>query len=176
MDRILGIDKKLTSLFANFNSIANELAMPLVCDIRKTDKIAAQKYSGIYRIDISTKGSPRDLAAWIEEFRAEWEHPDFLRRFTPNLKKMRIDRHTKLLPWMPLYIGKSKNVGARVLEHINLGLDKNTFALKLAARPTMTDRRFRLHTIALPVENYNILAPALESELRNRFNPIVGKQ
>lgn len=176
MDRIFRLDNKLSSLFKNFGRIVQDLEMSLVCDLANTAKIAKQDYQGIYRIDISTKGSSRDLMTWIKEFREEWEHPDFLRRFTPNLKDIRINSHTKLLPWMPLYIGKSKNVGARVLEHINMGLDKNTFALKLAARPTMQNRRFRLHTLELPVTNYNILAPALESALRNRFNPIVGKQ
>ncbi|MDT8318128.1 MAG: hypothetical protein RQ824_09090 [bacterium] len=77
---------------------------------------------------------------------------------------------------MPLYLGKSKHVGARVLEHINLPLHKTTFALKLKARPTMSTRSFRLHSLQLPVKNYDLIVPALEAALRNRFHPLIGKQ
>ena len=138
--------------------------------------IEKQSYSGIYRIDISTEKSILDAPTWIEALRVEWEHEDFLKKFTPNFKKKRIAQHRTLLEWMPFYLGKSRNVGKRVLEHINLGLDKNTFALKLKARPTMRNRAFRLHTLKLPVENYDLIVPAMEGILREQFHPLVGKQ
>jgi hypothetical protein len=40
----------------------------------------------------------------------------------------------------------------------------------------MSDRQFRLFTIPLNVQNYDLIAPSLERELRDRLNPIVGKQ
>lgn len=176
MHRLHTLDKQLTTLFSNFEDIAGELDLPVVCSLSDEKKIAEQAYPGIYLIDVSTAGTTCDLASWIETFRLEWEHADFKKKFTPNLKKMRIARHNQLLEWMPLYIGKSKNVGARVLEHINLGLDKTTFALKLKARPTMAKRMFRLHTLELRVSNYDLVVPTLEAALRNRFNPLIGKQ
>lgn len=176
MQKILELDQKLSALFADFEGVATELEMPLVCSLSDEDTIAKHLYPGIYRIDVSTSGGPTEISAWVEELRQEWEHEDFKKSFTPNLKKKRIAQHRVLPEWMPLYLGKSKKVGRRVLEHINLGMKKSTFALKLKARPGMAARSFRLHTLALPVQNYDVIAPALETALRNRFHPLIGKQ
>ncbi|WP_371142422.1 hypothetical protein [Burkholderia cepacia] len=177
MERIYALDKILSKAFADFAAISDEIDLPLICDLSDDAPISRLTYSGIYRIDIATLATPdTSVSAWMQAFRAEWEHEDYKRKFTPNLKKKRINRHRSLPEWLPLYLGKSRNVGARVLEHLNLGLDKTTFALKLRARPTMATRAFRLHVLELRVENYDLIAPALEAALRDRFNPIVGKQ
>ena len=176
MQRIVELDRQLSALFIDFKTTAKELTLEEICDLSDEKTIALQNYPGIYRIDISTVGSSLDVTAWIEALRMEWEHKDFLRKFTPNFKKKRIAQHSQLLPWMPLYLGKSKVVGKRVLEHINLGLEKTTFALKIKARPSMANRRFLLHTMKLPVKNYDLIAPAIEGELRNHFHPLIGKQ
>jgi hypothetical protein len=176
MQRILEIDRQLSTLFANFSSIAADLEMPLICALSEEHVIAQQTYPGLYRIDVATAGGPSEVAAWVDALREEWEHEDFKKSFTPNLKKKRIAQHRTLPDWMPLYLGKSKKVGTRVLEHINLDMRKTTFALKLKARPGMAKRSFRLHTLELPVQNYDVIAPALETALRNRFHPLIGKQ
>ena len=176
MNRIAQLDEQLSNLFEGFNAIANDLNINVICDLANESKIEQQKYPGIYLIDISAAGIKSDATEWIEDLRAEWEHEDFLRKFTPNFKKKRIAEHKQLAEWMPLYLGKSKTVGKRVLEHINLGLDKSTFALKLKARAGMAKRQFRLSTLELRVKNYDLIAPALENALRNRFHPLVGKQ
>lgn len=176
MQRVLEIDSQLSSLFADFDKIAAELEMPLVCSLSDETAIAKLNYSGLYRIDVSTAGGPTEVSAWVDALREEWEHEDFKKSFTPNLKKKRIAQHRTLPEWMPLYLGKSKKVGMRVLEHINLEMKKTTFALKLKARPGMASRNFRLHALELPVKNYDLIVPALETALRNRFNPLIGKQ
>ncbi len=176
MHRVLEIDRQLSALFADFEKMAAELDMPLVCPLSDEPTIAEQNYPGLYRIDVSTAGGPTEVSAWVEALREEWEHEDFRKSFTPNLKKKRIAQHRTLPAWMPLYLGKSKKVGVRVLEHINLELKKTTFALKLKARPSMASRSFRLHTLKLPVKNYDVIAPALEAAMRNRFHPLIGKQ
>lgn len=149
--------------------------MPLICELSDEKTIIQQSYAGIYRIDVCTTGA-NDLDTWIEEFRAEWEHVDFKKRFTPNFKKKRIAKHSVLVEWMPLYLGKSKNIGKRVTGHINLGLSKSTFALKLKARPGMVNRRLRLHALAVPVTNYDLIVGPLEKALRDHFHPLIGKQ
>lgn len=176
MLRIMNLDSQLSTLFLDFKKVASELRMEDICELSDEKTVSLQSYPGIYRIDVSSAGSVLSLPAWIEEFRLEWEHDDFFKKFTPNFKLKRIAQHRHLNEWMPLYLGKSKNVGKRVLEHINLGLDKTTYALKLKARPCMRNRRFRLHTLQLPVKNYNLIVPALESALRDEFHPLVGKQ
>jgi hypothetical protein len=81
------------------------------------------------------------------------------------------------MEWMPFYIGKSKHVDCRLREHVHLPLEKKTFALKLNARPTMISRQWRFSTISLErVRNYSVIAPQMESALRNRYHPIVGRQ
>jgi hypothetical protein len=77
---------------------------------------------------------------------------------------------------MPLYLGKSKRVGVRVLEHINLALDKTTFALKLKARGYMSKHRMRLSVLPIEVRHYDLIVPTMESAFRDRFNPLIGKQ
>lgn len=176
MHRIMDLDRQLSNMFLDFKEIAKALKMNDIFDLADEKTIALQSYPGIYRIDVSTAASLVDLPTWIKEFRLEWEHSDFLKKFTPNFKLKRIAQHHHLREWMPLYLGKSKNVGKRVLEHINLELNKPTFALKLKARPTMEKRIFRLHTMKLPVQNYDLLVPTLESALRDEFHPLIGKQ
>lgn len=176
MHRLHALDQQLTSLFADFRDIADEIDLPLICSLSDEKAISTLTYAGIYRIDVSTEGAMTDVTSWIAGFRSEWEHEDFKKKFTPNLKLKRIARHEHLPEWMPLYLGKSKNVGNRVLKHINLGLEKTTFALKLKARPSMVKRNFRLHAIKVQVHNYDLVVPALESALRDRFNPLIGKQ
>lgn len=176
MHRIEKLDTQLISLFSPLNEIAAEIDLPFICDLSDEQKIAEQTYRGIYRIDIQTTGVPRDLDSWIDALRAKWELESFKKSFTPNLKKKRICRHTKLAEWMPLYLGKSENVAKRVLEHLNLSMEKSTYALKLKARPNMAEHVFRLHALELKVKRYDLIAPALEAALRNRFSPLIGKQ
>ncbi|ENW08420.1 hypothetical protein F934_00007 [Acinetobacter beijerinckii ANC 3835] len=95
---------------------------------------------------------------------------------TPNFQKKRINHHVSLAEWMPLYLGKSKNVGKRVLEHINLAINKKTYALKLKARRDMSNYKLRLCAVPIEVQHYDIIVPVLESKLRDRFNPLIGKQ
>lgn len=176
MNRIIAIDGAFSPLFTEIVKVASDIEIPYVCDLSDKSAIATQSFQGIYRIDICTSGSACTAAEWIERFRVEWEHDDFKKKFTPNLKKKRIAFHTLLPEWMPLYLGKSKNVGSRVLGHIQLPLEKTTFALKLEARPAMKKYELRLHALPVLVKNYDLIVPAFESALRDRFNPLIGKQ
>jgi hypothetical protein len=176
MHRLEQVDQQLSLALKPIADIAASVDMPLICLMSDEAEIAKHTYPGVYRIDVQTDGSGKTLADWIGAFQAEWEHAEFKKSFTPNLKKKRIAAHTTLPKWMPLYLGKSKNVAKRVLEHINLSLEKTTFALKLRARPAMASRVFRFHALEVRVENYDVIVPALEAALRNRFHPLIGKQ
>lgn len=176
MNQIHILDAELTRVFKEFQSVASELRPEFVCGLADEEKISKQNYPGLYLIEVHTDSKNIDVKEWISALRLEWEQPEYLRSFTANFKERRIRQHMVLLDWMPLYIGKSKNVGKRVLEHLNLGLEKSTFAMKIKARPKISERKFRLSTLPLPVKNYDIIAPALESALRDRLNPLIGKQ
>lgn len=176
MNRILEIDSLLTPILEDLKTIANDIEMAYICPLSDKKTIEQQNYQGIYRIDISTAGSKKTLDEWITSFQEQWELDTFKKKFTPNLKKKRIAQHRTLPEWMPLYLGKSKVVGKRILQHLELPLDKTTYALKLNARGNMSKYAFRLHTILLPVKNYDLVAPILEATLRDRFQPLIGKQ
>jgi hypothetical protein len=176
LSTLVDIDTRISEALLPLRNIAALVDMPLVCELADEVEIARHNYSGLYRIDVQTPGASADLHEWVNALRCEWEHEDFKNCSTPSLKKKRISRHTSLLEWMPLYLGKSKNVANRVLEHINLPLVKTTFALKLKSRPAMAMRAFRLHTLRVQVENYDVVVPVLERALRDRFHPLIGKQ
>lgn len=133
--------------------------------------------NGIYYIEIKNHYHFNDFKSWVENFRNEWEDQIYKRRFVPNLQKNRIKaQQEKFDEWIPLYIGKSKNIRGRVWEHIFKDLSTNTFALKLNAREHAKKETFRLSIIQIPSENYDIIMPIIEKTLRKKLNPIVGRQ
>lgn len=176
MHRLKKIDDEISQAMSPMAEIAASVEMPLICLLSNEAEIAKHRYPGLYRIDVQIVDTTTPLTEWIAAFQAEWEHEAFKKSFTPNLKKKRIAGHTTLPKWMPLYLGKSKNVARRVLEHINLPIEKTTFALKLKARPAMASRVLRLHALEVQTANYDVIVPALETALRNRFHPLIGKQ
>jgi hypothetical protein len=108
------------------------------------------------------------------DFENKWSV--FNGKFTPTIKKKRIAAHGQLEEWIPIYLGKSKKISDRIGGHLCLDMDKRTFALKLLSRTNLVGETFRLNIINLNTENYDIVAPIVESELRNRINPLIGRQ
>lgn len=133
-------------------------------------------YQGIYFIELKVNDRDFSYEEWIVDFKSKWEDVRFLKKFTPNTKKKRIKMHSEVREWMPLYLGKSKNIGDRLNGHINQPLHKSTFALKLAARDNLGNPQYRVSTLKVPVSNYDLIAPQIEKSFRDRYNPLVGKQ
>jgi hypothetical protein len=133
-------------------------------------------HKGIYLFEIKNNHKFTSFDLWIENFKNIWESDKYRRHFTPNTRKVRINAHKELNDWIPLYIGKSRNVGRRVHEHLYKELHKTTFALKLQARTNLKNHIFRLKAIRIDVQNYDSIVPKVEWQLRNRINPIIGKQ
>jgi hypothetical protein len=134
------------------------------------------KYPGVYFIEIQNCRRYNDFASWAEAFQVKWLDEKYRHKFVANPKKARIAKHSQLPEWIPLYIGKSKDISKRVHEHIHLALEKPTFALKLACREHLQGERFRLSAIKVKVENYDWIMPVLEKTLRDKLNPIIGRQ
>src|SRR5450830_1833497 len=173
------IDQALSALFDDFDEIVRGLEMQDICMLTDHETILLQNYPGIYRIDVKVEAPLSDKAgvdAWMDDFVAEWDHPDYLGQNTPTTKLRRIAQHSSIPQWMPVYIGKSSNVARRVSEHIHLPLNRRTVAMKLAARRIWTERTFRLSTLPLPVKHYALIAPQVETHLRDQINPLVGRQ
>lgn len=78
---------------------------------------------------------------------------------------------------MPIYVGKAKRVGARLAQHSHLRLDAPTTSLKLVERGLWEPHTYRVKMIPLTgVANYDLIAPRLESAIRNHVNPLLGRQ
>lgn len=179
----------------NINQIDNEINRQLellkheiesvqfdeICEFRLQD---AEKlipwdnlnHKGIYLFEIKNDNRFFDFDCWISDFKQIWELDEYKYKFTPNTKKVRIKAHNQLMDWIPLYIGKSRIIGRRVHEHIYKDLNKTTFALKLLARKNLRNHSFRLKVLRVDVKNYDTIVPKIEWQLRNRINPIIGRQ
>ena len=182
MNEINRIDSEISISAKKLKEEVKNLNFKEICEFNLNKEHISEipwgtlKYPGIYLIEIKNDGNSDSFDTWIENFKSKWEDEKYLKCFTPNLKKKRIEKHTELTEWIPIYIGKSKRIEGRVHEHIFKELHKTTFALKLNARENMENERFRLKTIKCEVDNYNMIVPAIESQLRDKINPLIGKQ
>ena len=176
------IDQELTTQFSRLRNAAENMQFSVVCEFELTDESIKEipwqaiQYSGIYFIEIKNCNRHSSFESWVTEFKTNWTNEKYKRRFVPNPKKYRIDKHSELTTWIPLYIGKSKNISKRFWEHVYLGLDRPTFALKLLSRDHLKNNRFRLSAIKIDVGNYDWIMPVLENYFRNKINPIIGRQ
>lgn len=178
------IDQEFVSNRKAIELLATELAFSVVCTFDLTTKGLSGipwenlGYKGIYLIEIQNPKTHHSFQSWIQEFQRHWLDERYKYKFVANPKKSRIEQHLKLVEWewIPLYIGKSNKISHRVNEHIYLSLEKTTFALKLASREHLKDYKFRLSSIPVEVKSSDIILPIIERSLRNRLNPIIGRQ
>ena len=139
------------------------------------------RYEGIYFFEVKmpiSKNEEKKPIESLNEFVSLWKDPAYHMRWTPGIKQSRLVAHQQMVPdgWVPLYIGKSRNVGKRVNDHITMDLEKTVFAMKLKARKNLYAHMFRVRFIKIDVIHYDMIVPYVERELRNRLNPIAGKQ
>lgn len=83
-----------------------------------------------------------------------------------------------------LYVGKSEDIGGRIKEHITQEKNKTTYGLKLNKRKILEESSIAYNFWLLPdsiqvhkskpVKQF--LITQLESKLRHRLNPWIGKQ
>ena len=179
--KIEQIDKEINKQLELLKDKVKLIELEEICEFKideASDKIPWNDlvYKGIYLLEIKNDKRFTDFSSWIKDFKDTWENIDYRKKFTPNTKKIRIKAHKELNEWIPLYIGKSRNVGSRIHGHIYKELHKTTFALKLMARKNLKNETFRLKSIEVDVHNYDSIVPKIEWQLRNRINPIIGKQ
>ncbi|NEU09779.1 hypothetical protein GZH53_15740 [Flavihumibacter sp. R14] len=128
---------------------------------------------GVYLFEIKVVVST-NIIAWMTDFTNLWRDVTF--SWVPGIKNVRVKSHKELKDWMPIYIGKSKRVASRVNDHLLKSSAATTFAMKLKERTNLYGNTFRISWIPMDVRNYNMIVPAIESALRNRYNPIIGRQ
>ena len=182
MSKFDEIDKNLSGQMLLLKKETEGLKFKVVSEFKLEKSIRDIKfnnieYSGVYlfEINIDTK-KYKSYKAWENEFIKKWRDKRYHGMHTPDLKIKRLSKHTELKSWMPLYLGKSKNISKRVEDHLFIGLEKTTFALKLAARENLYNTDIRLSAINIAVNNYDLIVPKIESQLREKIHPIAGKQ
>jgi len=180
-ETITGIDTAISEELFKLKTLLPLLEFEVICEFTIAENITeicgkAHAYPGIYFFEIKNMNQSTDVSGWMQEFGAAWQHPDYHMQWVPGIKKGRIKKHLSIGEWVPLYIGKSRNVGNRINEHILKELTKTTFAMKLKARKNLYGTKFKVNGLKLDVKNYDVIAPYLENLLRNQWNPIVGKQ
>jgi hypothetical protein len=182
MKEIDRIDKEFTKSAKALQIETEKLTFSRICEFKVNKNSSSNipwetlKYPGIYLIEIKNDGNFNSFESWVEDFREKWEDERYLKSHTPNLIKTRIEKHTDLGEWIPIYLGKAETIGSRIREHIFKELCKTTYALKLNARENLENEIFRLKTIKCQVANYKLIVPSIESQLRNKINPLIGKQ
>lgn len=181
MSQLETINTKLQELNIELTSYADSLEFEQICEFNLENCSTTIPwndlvFSGIYLFEIKNDLKFQDFPSWVANFRIKWEDLQYKPHFVSNLRKIRIGMHTELKEWIPIYIGKSKLIGGRVHQHIYKELGKPTFALKLNARENMKKETFRLSVIKVTPQNYDWVMPVFEKTLRNKINPIIGRQ
>ncbi|AJH14547.1 hypothetical protein [Myroides profundi] len=183
MDDILNQDRLLKEIFEKIiresrkDIIWREIGEFKVDDFGKLDNLIDEcNFKGIYFFEIKNNLKFDDIEQWKQDFIDRWEERTYKRKFVPNTRKSRLNKLIENQEWIPLYIGKSRKVSTRIKEHIYKPLEKNTFAMKLAARENFNEEIFRVKVLEINVDHYDWIVPLVEKELRNIYHPIVGKQ
>jgi hypothetical protein len=178
---IESIDLEFSKQLKLLESVVDNMTFIKICQFQVKKDIQVipwdeLEYPGIYLIEVKNNDKFLTFAEWVKEFRGRWEDQKFIKKFTPNFKKKRIQAHSKLYEWIPLYLGKSRNISKRIYDHIFKELDKPTYAMKLFARDNMRNEIFRIQAIQLKVKNYDTIIPKVEKQLRDALNPLIGRQ
>lgn len=175
------IDEEITKQLELITTFTKELNFEEICQFELNEKLEnipweILSHSGLYLIEVKNNANFQLFEEWVNDFKIRWEDKEYLKKFTPNFKLKRIKAHSELGEWIPLYIGKSKNIKSRLHGHIYKDLSKTTFAMKLLARENMKKEIFKISVINLDLKNYDAIIPVIENNLRNRINPLIGKQ
>jgi hypothetical protein len=176
VEKIGVCDKRLSEINREVIKIARSVEFQQPIPLEEEEELKKYQHPGLYFIEVRSSNG-HTLKDWIEKFEIYWMTSGEIIANTPKIYPKRINKQTQLLEWMPLYLGKSKNISERLMQHKNLRADSRTFALKLAARKNiLLDYKFRVKILKIKVDNYDYIVTTLEHELRNQLNPICGRQ
>lgn len=174
------IDKKISSIKVELEKYAQSLKFEdsYEFSISNLESIPWEKLEcqGLYLIEIKNDFKFNFFNEWAEDFCFKWTDPLYLRRWVSNPKKKRLLKHSELREWIPIYIGKSQKISSRFYEHVHLKLEQPTTGLKLKARENLKNETFRLSFINVPTTNYDLVMPIFEKKMRDKINPIIGRQ
>lgn len=175
------IDEKINVFKTELNLFIEKLGLneniiefDFETNLEKINKINSP---GIYFIEILNNSKNKLFTDWYSEFEKKWNSEEIKNAKVPKPIKKQISVHQICVDdWTLLYIGKSKNIGKRVNEHITHKLEAQTYSMKIKQRNLLNKDTFRVKFIKIETENYSEVMPIIENKLRNKFNPIIGKK
>lgn len=131
-----------------------------------------------FEVDLDSEGlNGKKRKTKLNNFIKDWGKKTNDSFFSSSVIKSKIKHYEKFnQKWLPLYIGKHKNVYKRIIEHIELPPTSQTYAMKLRHRKNLDNLTFRISILKINVANYDFIVPYLERTLREKYKPIVGKQ
>ena len=177
---MVSIDEKISAIQVELREYSQTLKFTELCEfsMNNLESILWQELDcqGLYLIEIKNDLKYNIFNEWANEFCEKWQDERYVKRWVSNPKKMRLAKHKELGDWIPLYIGKSRKIKDRIHEHIHLKLEQPTTGLKLKVRDNMQNETFRISFINIPTQNYDWVMSKLERILRDRINPIIGRQ
>ena len=183
---MLELDLSLLKIVEEIKAASKELCFKKHCEFilnqnLSKDIIKDLEFKGVYLIEIKNSSSEQKFTDWVADFENLWLNglTNDKNSYTPKLIKKRVifhKQHNQLEEWIPLYIGKSKNIKKRLAEHLFKKLNQPTYSLKLLERENIYNNVFRISAVNIDVKNYDIIMPIIESELRKHINPILGRQ
>jgi hypothetical protein len=179
IDQLNEIDLALSNEASRISQLADKLIFEYITEFELNNDVppiphAVTRKQGVYLFEIKNNNLSLDKESWVAAFEDLWKNTDVI--WVPGMKKSRIHAHSHFNEWIPLYIGKSRDIGGRITEHIHQVKDRRTFSMKLKARTNLHGNVLRVSWTPLDVVNYDMIAPAIESMLRDRINPILGRQ
>ena len=149
-------------------------------DLNSKSLFEYKKKQGVYLFELNLD-SPvfmeKKRPTRIKNFAESWAKKKNDSFFSSSVIKKRLKTHENFdKEWLPLYIGKSKDLYKRISEHIELSSTSNTYAMKLKHRQNLEGVEFRFTTLEFDVDNYDFIIPYVERSLREEYHPLVGKQ
>lgn len=149
-------------------------------ELDSTTLFENKKSKGVYLFELNLDsanlvGTKRTTR--IKNFAEAWKKKKNDSFFSSSVIKKRLQFRTDFdEQWLPLYIGKNKNIYSRIKEHIDLSPGKNTYAMKLRHRNNLHGLEFRVSILEIDVVNYDFIVPHIERSLREEYHPLIGKQ
>lgn len=86
------IDKEISEQLEKIRVIVKDLHFEEVCQFQVREVVNEipwndLKHQGLYLIEVKNDNKYTEFKDWLNEFRAKWEDPKYLKKFTPNFKK-----------------------------------------------------------------------------------------
>lgn len=163
----------------NFDN-SNNIKFVLLQNFTSEELNIQKKLQGLYFFELNIKSElikGTKPFTKIKNFANCWSKKQQNSFFSSSVIKSRLnDKLTFNDKWLPLYIGKSKDICRRIHEHIHLCPKKNTYSMKLMHRTNLHGLEFRISILPINVKNYDFIVPHIERVLRERHRPIIGKQ